>query len=46
MFYKVIAEGRIERLTQVVIDLQHAGRIRAGGITFDGQYYLQAMTRP
>ena len=45
MFYKVVADENISRLTQVVTDLLHAGWILAGGITFDGQFYLQAMTR-
>jgi hypothetical protein len=45
MFYKVVAEETIARLTQVVTDLLHQGWIVAGGITFDGQKYLQAMTR-
>jgi hypothetical protein len=45
MFYKVVAEETISRLTQVVTDLLHTGWILSGGITFDGQNYLQAMTR-
>jgi hypothetical protein len=45
MFYKVVAENNLKRLTQVVEDLLHAGWIPAGGITFDCQFYLQAMTR-
>jgi hypothetical protein len=45
MFYKVVYEESIARLTQVVTDLLHQGWILAGGITFDGQYYLQALTR-
>jgi hypothetical protein len=36
MFYKVIAEEKIARLTQVVEDLLHAGWIQAGEITFNG----------
>ncbi len=45
MFYKIASEETIARLTQVVTDLLHTGWILAGGITFDGQKYLQAMTR-
>jgi hypothetical protein len=45
MFYKVVAEDNLKRLTQVVEDLLHVGWILAGGITFDGQFYLEAMTR-
>jgi hypothetical protein len=45
MFYKVVAEESISRLTQIVEDLLHTGWVLAGGITFDGQKYLQALTR-
>lgn len=45
MFYKVVAEESIARLTKVVTDLLHQGWILAGGIAFDGHNYLQAMTR-
>jgi hypothetical protein len=45
MFYKVVVEDNISRLTQKVSDLLQQGWILAGGITFDGQNYLQAMTR-
>ena len=40
MFYKVVAEESIARLTQIVEDLLHTGWILVGGITFDGQKYL------
>ena len=45
MFYKVVQADNITRLTKLVEDLLHQGWILAGGITFDGQNYLQAMTR-
>ncbi len=45
MFYKVAQAETIARLTKLVEDLLHQGWILAGGITFDGQNYLQAMTR-
>jgi hypothetical protein len=45
MFYKVATADNINRLTQIVADLLHQGWILAGGIAFDGQQYLQAMTR-
>jgi len=45
MFYKVVQAESIARLTKLVEDLLHQGWILAGGITFDGQNYLQAMTR-
>jgi hypothetical protein len=46
MFNKVIIAETILRSTQLVEDLLHQGWIQAGGIAFDGQNYLQAMTRP
>jgi hypothetical protein len=45
MFYKVVQSDSIARLTKLVEDLLHQGWILAGGITFDGENYLQAMTR-
>jgi hypothetical protein len=45
MFYKVVQDESITRLTRLVEDLLHQGWILAGGIAFDGQFYLQAMTR-
>lgn len=45
MFYKVVQADNIPRLVQLVEDLLHQGWILAGGIVFDGQNYLQAMTR-
>jgi hypothetical protein len=45
MFYKVVQAESIAKLTRLVEDLLHQGWILAGGITFDGQNYLQAMTR-
>jgi hypothetical protein len=45
MFYKVVQADSIARITQLVEDLLHQGWILSGGITFDGQNYLQAMTR-
>jgi hypothetical protein len=45
MFYKVVVDDNIMRLTQKVSDFLHEGWILAGGIAFDGQNYLQAMTR-
>lgn len=45
MFYKVVSANSPEILTQLVIDLLHQGWILAGGIAFDGNHYLQAMTR-
>jgi hypothetical protein len=45
MFYKVVQAETIVRLTKLVEDLLHQGWILAGGITFDGQNYIQAMTR-
>jgi hypothetical protein len=45
MFYKVAQAETITRLTKLVEDLLHQGWILAGGITFDGQNYLQTMTR-
>ncbi len=45
MFYKVVQADNIVRLTKVVEDLLALGWILAGGISFDGQNYLQAMTR-
>jgi hypothetical protein len=45
MFYKVVTADSLNRLTQIVADLLHQGWILAGGIAFDGQNYLQAMTR-
>jgi hypothetical protein len=45
MFYKVVQADSITRLTRLVEDLLHQGWILGGGITFDGQNYLQAMTR-
>ena len=46
MFYKVVQAESIARLTKLVEDLLHQGWVLAGGITFDGQNYIQAMTRP
>jgi hypothetical protein len=45
MFYKVATADNLNRLVQIVTDLLHQGWILAGGIAFDGQQYLQAMTR-
>lgn len=45
MFYKVVQADNIPLLTRLVEDHLHQGWILAGGITFDGQNYLQAMTR-
>ena len=45
MFYKVVQADNIPRLTKLVEDLLHQGWILAGGIIFDGQNYLQALTR-
>jgi hypothetical protein len=44
MFYKVVQADNITRLTKLVEDLLHQGWILAGGIAFDGQNYLQALT--
>jgi hypothetical protein len=46
MFYKVATADNLNRLVQIVADLLHQGWVVAGGIAFDGQNYLQAMTRP
>jgi hypothetical protein len=46
MFYKIAIADNLTRLAQLVNDLLHQGWILAGGIAFDGQQYLQAMTRP
>jgi hypothetical protein len=45
MFFKVVTADNLQRLTQLVEDLLHQGWILAGGICFDGQNYLRAMTR-
>jgi len=45
MFYKVVSSDNINRLVQLVSDLLHQGWATTGGIAFDGQQYLQAMTR-
>jgi len=45
MFYKVVQAENITRLTKLVEDLLHQGWILTGGIAFDGQNYLQSMTR-
>ncbi len=45
MFYKVVQADNIIRLTKLVEDLLHHGWVLAGGIIFDGQNYLQAVTR-
>jgi hypothetical protein len=45
MLRKVIIEDNILRLTQIVVNRLQQGWIVAGGIAFDGQKYLQAMTR-
>jgi hypothetical protein len=45
MFYKVVQAHNIARLTMLVEDLLHQGWLLVGGISFDGQNYLQAMTR-
>jgi len=45
MFYKVVQAESIARLTKLVEDLLHQGWILNGGIAFDGQNYIQAMTR-
>ena len=45
MFYKVAQADSIIRLTKLVEDLLHQGWILVGGISFDGQNYVQAMTR-
>jgi hypothetical protein len=45
MFYKVVQAESLAKLTRLVEDLLFQGWILAGGITFDGQNYLQAMTR-
>jgi|WetSurSiteA1Bulk_404760.scaffolds.fasta_scaffold133129_1 hypothetical protein len=45
MFYKVVQAESTARLTRLVEDLLHQGWILVGGITFDGQNYLQALTR-
>jgi hypothetical protein len=45
MFYKVVQAESLSKLTRLVEDLLHQGWILAGGIVFDGQSYLQAMTR-
>ncbi len=45
MFYKVVQADSVARLTKLVEDLLHGGWILAGGVTFDGQNYLQALTR-
>ena len=45
MFYKVVQADNVARLTKQVEDLLHQGWILAGGISFDGQIYLQATTR-
>jgi hypothetical protein len=45
MFYKVAQAESIARLTKLVEDLLHQGWVLAGGVTFDGQFYLQAVTR-
>jgi hypothetical protein len=45
MFYKVVQADNLPKLTRLVEDLLHQGWTLAGGITSDGQSYLQAMTR-
>jgi hypothetical protein len=45
MFYKIVSADNINRLVKLVSDLLHQGWVTAGGIAFDGQLYLQAMTR-
>ncbi len=45
MFYKIVSSDTVIRLTQLVSDLLQQGWVTAGGIAFDGQLYLQAMTR-
>jgi hypothetical protein len=45
MFYKVVTADNITRITKLVEDLLHQGWVLAGGLAFDGQQYLQAMTR-
>jgi hypothetical protein len=45
MFYKVVTADSLNRLTQIVADLLQQGWILAGGVAFNGQNYLQAMTR-
>jgi hypothetical protein len=45
MFYKVVQAESLSKLTRLVENLLHQGWTLAGGICFDGQNYLQAMTR-
>jgi hypothetical protein len=45
MFYKVVQAESIAKLTRLVEDHLHQGWILSGGIAFDGQNYLQALTR-
>jgi len=45
MHYKVVVADNINRLTKLVEDLLHQGWAPVGGIRFDGQLYLQALTR-
>jgi hypothetical protein len=45
MLYNVVQAESISKLTTLVEDFLHQGWILSGGIAFDGQNYLQAMTR-
>ena len=45
MFYKVVQAESITKLDGLVEDLLHQGWILADWIAFDGQNYVQAMTR-
>jgi hypothetical protein len=45
MLYKVVSANEINVLIKMVEDFLHQGWIVAGGISFDGNHYLQALTK-
>lgn len=44
MHYKIVSADDTVQLIKLVEDLLHQGWTLAGGIAFDGNHYLQAMT--
>jgi hypothetical protein len=45
MFYKVVHAENLTELSRLVEELLHQGWVLAGGLAFDGYFYLQAMTK-
>ncbi|HSB65302.1 MAG TPA: DUF1737 domain-containing protein [Anaerolineales bacterium] len=45
MYYKIVSADSTEILAQLVTELLHQGWTLVGGIAFDGNHYLQALTK-